>query len=325
MYRTQAIRGALRPTAAAIAAIGASQLACGRPSAESAESAGSRRDAILEAVQATWTCTASPCPWGASLQNYAIAWPASLQPVATRLGYTSSALVYAPAVGANGATLSIATGNAVVYAGKPADATHRTLATLAAGQSYQVTGLFTDDVLSVQSDAGFRYQLKLPEFRTPPAPPAPPPDARVVVPPRPGEPGVVMRSVRASWRCHKTPGCFSDPWPGAVIAWPEGTAHQGNNRTGNVLRFVYGSDGKPLYPYMGPWANGCEVTAVSGIVAVVEWKYGAAEWRETKLSPGQSYTIQFKPGEDGAMIESGDAANGFTVSVRSCTPKPVAP
>jgi hypothetical protein len=135
----------------------------------------------------------------------------------------------------------------------------------------------------------------------------------------------VRRSTRALWRCNRTPGCFSEPWTGAVIAWPAWSAHQSNGRTGNVLRYVYTTGGKPLYPYMGAWAEGCKVTAASGAVVVVEWQRGASEWRETKLGPGESHVIHLVPPEDGALIESPEGTQEFSVSLDSCTPQQIQP
>jgi hypothetical protein len=131
----------------------------------------------------------------------------------------------------------------------------------------------------------------------------------------------VVRSIAARWRCHNTPGCFSDPWTGSVIAWPEWAAYQSNGRTGNVLRFVYSTRGEPLHAYMGAWANGCEVTAESGLPKVVEWKRGSEQWRETVLHPGESHVIALVPPEDGALIEGPDDSSSFSVSLRNCTPQ----
>jgi hypothetical protein len=135
----------------------------------------------------------------------------------------------------------------------------------------------------------------------------------------------VIRSIPARWRCHQTPGCFSDPWPGSVIDWPAWAAHQDNGRTGNVLRFVYSTKGEPLHPYMGPWAHGCEVTAVSGTVKVVEWQRGSEQWRETVLRPRESHVISLVPPEDSALIEGPDDSSVFSVSLRGCTPQRLQP
>jgi hypothetical protein len=132
-----------------------------------------------------------------------------------------------------------------------------------------------------------------------------------------------VQARRAFWRCRNTPGCFSEPWTGAVIPWPSWSAHQSNGRTGNVLRYVFATDGTPLYPYMGAWAEGCIITAESGKVSVIEWKYGASDWRKTILAPHESHTIHLVPPEDGALIESADESPSakFSVSLANCTPQ----
>ncbi|TMQ04836.1 MAG: hypothetical protein E6J90_23290 [Deltaproteobacteria bacterium] len=282
----------------------------------------------------TWTCTASPCPWGGSLSNHALVWPAAAGAARTRLGYSVSAGVYLPAARANGADIAIETGEARVHAGPPDAADHRLLATIKAGQTFHVTGLAAADMLSVQADAPFTCRVTLPPpgdprvaaAAPPRAPDAPPPHAPVAPPPRPAGPrGPVVRAIPALWRCHRTPGCFSDPWTGAVITWPAWAAHQDNGRSGNVLRFVHATSGEPLYPYMGAWAEGCEVTAESGTAMVIEWHRGAEAWRETVLTPGQSHVIHLVPPEDGALIEAPEGTSAFSVSLRGCTPRRIEP
>jgi hypothetical protein len=73
---------------------------------------------------------------------------------------------------------------------------------------------------------------------------------------------------------------------------------------------------------MGAWADGCEVTALSGIVLIIEWQRGTDIWRETVLTPGDVYVINLHAPEDGAMIETTDGHGGFfSVSLRNCTPQ----
>src|SRR6185295_247987 len=110
----------------------------------------------------TWTCTGRPCPWGESLNGDAVVWPAAAGASNTRLGYTVSAGIYLPAASANGADLTIDSGEASAYAGLPGDASHRLLATLADGQTLHVSGLATGEVLSVQASAQFTYHATLP-------------------------------------------------------------------------------------------------------------------------------------------------------------------
>jgi hypothetical protein len=237
----------------------------------------------------TWTCTASPCPWGDSLANPAIAWPDRASPAATRLGYTASPAPYLPAVQANGVTIAIDAGSASLYAGAPADDGHHRIATLAAGESYVVAGLGEREVLSVQSDTDFSYHIH-------------------TTPPPPG-----IDAIAAFWRCN-IPECTGEPRSGAVIGWPDWAAYQSNARAGDQSRSVFAGDGTPLYPYMAAWADGCAVTALAGTVLIIEWQRGADSWRETSLQPGESHPIQLLPPQDGAMIETEDGMTGFRIA-----------
>jgi hypothetical protein len=138
----------------------------------------------------------------------------------------------------------------------------------------------------------------------------------------PGPSGDVVQAVQAFWDCD-IPECSGDPWTGAVITWPAWAAYQSNARSSDQSRSVFSADGAPLYPYMGAWADGCEVTAVSGPVLIIEWQRGTDEWRETPLGSGQAHTIHLVAPQDSAMIETYDGVPGFTVSLRSCTPQPL--
>jgi hypothetical protein len=259
------------------------------------------------------------------LSSHALAWPATLGPVANRLGYTTSAGVYLPANAASGVTISITAGTANVYAGAPNAGSHRLLVGLAAGQSYQVTGLATDEVVSVQNDlADFAYTLTAP-VATPTAQPtatALPPTATptaACADPLACNP---VESVKAFWRCNIA-GCTDADWLGTVITWPSWSAYDTNARAGSQSRTVYSEQGERLYPYMGAWANGCQVTAVSGTVLIIEWQRGTDMWRETSLSPGQTYTIALAANEDGAMIET-PATEPIAVSLANCNPQNIA-
>jgi hypothetical protein len=344
--RSVASRAARRAVGIAVLAAGVAALgACDRHAGERASESTStyRSDGAVESRPATWSCTASPCPWGPSLTSQVAIWPLAMQPKAARLGYTTTPPVYAPAEVVEGAKLTVRSGTVTVYAGAPGAETHRLLAAVSAGQTLEITGLTAGEVVSVQSESAFVYHLALPGSR-PSSPPdaGPPPDAGLAdAPPidaprdaapadaaRDGgtadaEPGKLVHSIRALWKCHNTPGCFSDPWTGAVIAWPEGTAHQGNGRTGNVLRFTHALDGTPLYSYMGAWAEGCEITAETAGVVVVEWKWGASEWRETVLNAHETRVIHLVPPEDGALIEAKEGTQDFSVTLRNCHPKPI--
>ena len=252
-----------------------------------------------------WTCTSVPCPWGDSLSGDALVWPAGAGATDLRLGYTVSAGIYLPAARANGADISIDVGEASAKAGHPGGASFRLLATIGAGETFHVSDLGPEEVLSVQGSSPFAYHVALP----------PPVD------PGPGAPhGDAIASIPAFWRCN-SPDCWGDDWTGAVIAWPDWAAYQSNARALDQSRSVFSADDAPLYPYMGSWAQGCEVTAESGVVQIIEWQRGTDVWRSTWLQPGQSHAIALVPPEDGAMIETYDTSPGFTVLLRNCTPQ----
>jgi len=261
----------------------------------------------------TWTCTGRQCPFGQTLTAQALIWPIDREAIATHLGYTASANVYLFGSRANGADVWIDTGTVALQAGLPGDISFRTLATLHAGSSFHVTGLGFGEVLSAQSAQPFSYRIIVP----PPTPPA-------GGPPVTGGPGTLMQASPSLWRCEPgVAGCFSDDWTGAVISWPSFSAYQGNARPGNLARLVYAWNNTPLYPYMGAWANGCEVTGESGITRVIEWERGSGQWRDTWLYPGESHIIHLVPPENGALIEGYDASPGFSATVRNCTPQPL--
>lgn len=232
-------------------------------------------------------------------------WPPGSPATTARLGYLVSAPIYLPGTSANGATVRILSGKAVVYAG-PADMVlHRALGMVTAGRAFRIAGLSPGVVASVQSDGAFTYELA----------PARPDDAHLA--------GEGVRSRLAVWICDR-PRCTDPEWLGMVISWPPSSAHQSNGRPGAGSRAVQTLDGEPLYPYMGAWAHGCKVTATSGDALIVEWRRGADTWRETHLRQGQSHLISLRPPEDSALVESNDPSPGFSVTFESCTPGPLA-
>jgi len=255
--------------------------------------------------QVTWTCVGGPCPWGPSTTGQAIVWPEAVRPISTRLGYTVSSGIYLPAVRANGAVIYCDSGTVSIHAGPPGEATHRLVAKIGAGHSLHVEHLANPEVLSVQGEAEFTYHMTLPP---------------VTGPERAADAQRVIRSTPALWRCNIA-GCNGSDWTGAVIPWPEWAADQSNGRGGDASRSVFSTDGTPLHPYMGPWAEGCKVTAESGAVQIIEWQRGAEVWRSTWLYPGQSYVIHLVSPENGAMIETYDGSPGFSVTPTNCTPR----
>ncbi len=108
------------------------------------------------------TCTGTARPvrahGEAAAGGFAAVWPSPAAPVTQRLGYTTSAGVYLPAEQANGLTIAVDSGSATAYAGDPQAGSHRALATIYAGQTYEVTGLGPTEVLSIQSGGSFSFR-----------------------------------------------------------------------------------------------------------------------------------------------------------------------
>ena len=292
--------------------------------------------AAVAAASVTWTCIGDPCPWGTLVDGLAIAWPASAHPQTQRLGYAVSPGIYLPGVNANGVTVSVDTGVAGVHAGRLDDPFHRFVAIIGPGESFQIAGIADNEVVSVQGDAPFTYRATAPGTGDPgsagpvggpgpgPADPGTPDPGGTPPagdPPDPG-PVVALDAIPAFWRCDSD-DCSGDPWTGAVINWPSTAAYPNNARAGVFSRSVFSASGEPLYPYMGSWADGCEVTATAGTVLIIEWVRGTDAWRETLMKPGDTHVIRLSAPEDGAMIETDDAGDIFSVSVRNCTPRPL--
>src|SRR4051812_10920742 len=62
---------------------------------------------VLQSVSVTWTCTSSPCPWGATDSGIALEWPNVPERITQRYGYTTNKGVYLGGARANGATLTL--------------------------------------------------------------------------------------------------------------------------------------------------------------------------------------------------------------------------
>jgi hypothetical protein len=267
---------------------------------------------VSASVNVTLNCTGSPCPWGSAPSGLAIVWDDSMEAGTQRLGYTASAPVFLSHRYANGLSITLVSGSASVYAGSPEMISHRLLGTLVAGQTHVVNGLIAGEVLSVQDSSPFMYSLSVADSSVPiddDEPCTDPVNCQVVY------------AVPALWRCD-TPNCADPDWgPGAVISWPEWSAYENNNRSGSQSRTVYSDSGEMLYPYMGDWAHGCEVTVVAGTVLVIEWERGTDSWRSTWLTTGHTYTINLTAPEDGALLESDRL---FTITLSNCSPQNVA-
>jgi hypothetical protein len=246
----------------------------------------------------TWSCAGAPCPWGASVNAHAAAWPASAQPVNNQLGYLASRNIYLPAQLANGSELWLASGTAEVFAVTLDSNADRFLGQIWAGGTLEIGGLAPDEFLAVYSGAPFSYEIALFDG-----------------------PADTIHAQLAYWSCN-TPGCTRPDLVGPVIAWPEWSAYSSNNRAGQNSMSVFAPDGSSLHPYMASWANGCQVTVVYGTVIIVEWQRGSETWRETWLSPGDVHTISLSLPEDGAMLETFDSP-GFGITLANCTPQPL--
>jgi hypothetical protein len=206
--------------------------------------------------------------------------------------------------------VTVHTGSARVYAGDP-NGPHRLVKEVSAGGTANLLAVTSGEVFSVQSDSPFTYTLT-PGGPLPPLQPACP-DPVTCDP---------VASVPALWACN-IPGCTEQPWVGGVVSWPEGTAYDSNGRSGSASRTVYGEDGTRLYPYMGPWADGCEVTVLTGAILVIQWERGTDVWREKQVEPGETYTIDLVGSENGAMLETPNNTEPFTARLANCSPEPV--
>ncbi len=239
-------------------------------------------------------------------------WSAGVNPTSSRHGYTASAPVYAPGATTSGYRVAIHSGSASIYAGTPTGS-HRLIKAVGSGETATLPALDAGEVFSVQSDAGFSYTLTPPAPLPPSGPPCQDPTACNPVSWTP-----------ARWVCN-LPGCSTPDWVGGVLAWPSWAAYDSNGRSGDGSRTVYGNDGTRLHPYMGPWADGCQVTAVAGEIMVIEWERGTEVWRETVVGPGDTYTIDLVGPENGAMLETPNNTEPFTASLANCTPEPINP
>jgi len=72
-----------------------------------------------------------------------------------------------------------------------------------------------------------------------------------------------------------------------------------------------------------PEEPGNAIQSSAGTVLIIEWQRGTDMWRETFLEPGQTYVIDLTAPEDGAMIESFEGSQGFSVTLQNCNPQPL--
>ncbi|NOV99427.1 hypothetical protein [Isoptericola chiayiensis] len=256
------------------------------------------------------------------LSGQGLVWPESLEAgFAGQSGYTASKRVYLDGEVAEGLSITLTEGTAAIYVGPP-DGAHDLRAVLVPGSTRLVTGAASGTVVSVQGTAPFSYELTMDAEV-----PGEPLDPTDPVEPEPTEPCTdvtvcdVVTAVESSWQCN-IEECHGSPWAGAAISWPTGTAYSSNDRPGDASRTAFDVNGQELHPYAGSWIDGCQVEVVWGTVLVVEWRRGANDWRETLLSPGDTYTVDLRGDEDGALIEG--YPFGFGVRLTTCDPQQLA-
>lgn len=89
------------------------------------------------------------------------------------------------------------------------------------------------------------------------------------------------------------------PWTGSTaVGVPQYLGYQGNARSGSNERYVFGGPGtadedQKRYAYMGAWMHGATIenTDATDDLLIVEWIRGTDGWRETTITPGNTYTI----------------------------------
>lgn len=234
-----------------------------------------------ESTLVTWTCTGTPCPWGNPLTGHAIVWPSEAEPISTRFGYTTSSGIYLPSTRANGAIVTITSGSASLFAGSPNDGSHRVLAGIGVGQSYEVSGLAPGEVLSVQADYAFAYEITLP----PPSEDPPPED-----------PPSGTSSTLVTWACTGVPCPWGSPLTGHALVWPA-EADASHARFGYTTSHdIYLPDNR---------ANGTQITVDSGTASVFAGSPNASSHRLlATLSAGQSYTVSGVEYAEGVSVQS---------------------
>lgn len=251
-----------------------------------------------DADYVTWQCTGYPCPWGTTNTGYALPWPASANPVSSRLGYTTSVPVYLGASRANGTTIQVFTGTVSLYAGEPNGGSHRLLATVAAGGSYEVSGLASGEVLSAQS--GFNFNVG---FDIPPAveePPAP------EEPPVPEEPPASATAPFVTWNCTSAPCPWGPTDSGYALAWPTG-APAISTRLGYTTSI-------PTY-LSTPVANGTVIEITSGEASVYAGlPQGSSHRRLATVYAGDSYLVEGLAAGEVISVQAGSAF-GYIVTL----------
>jgi hypothetical protein len=247
-------------------------------------------------VAVTWTCTSSPCPWGASDSGIAIEWPNVPERTTQRYGYTTSKGVYLGAARANGTTITLRSGNAGVYAGT-ANAQHRLLVLMSAGGTFTVSGLAANEILSVQSNAAFTYDAVLPAY-TPP-------------PPSPGTPSQLV-----TWQCTGSPCPMGASPSQQALVWPASA-----NPT--KVKLGYTTTQGVYLPHN--YVAGTTITVKSGTAtAYVDVPNSSVHDAITTISAGGTYTFTaISPGQVLSLV--GNTEFLYEVTLGNFVPNPPAP
>ena len=250
-------------------------------------------------VAVTWTCTSSPCPWGATDSGIAIEWPNVPERSSQRYGYTTSKGVYLGAARANGTTITLRSGNAGVYAGT-VNAQHRLLVGMSAGGTYTVSGLAANEIMSVQGTAAFTYDVTLPTY-TPPPPP----------PPSPG-----TSSQLVTWQCTGSP-CPMGPSPSQqALVWPA---------IANPTKVKLGYTATQGVYLPHNYVAGTTITVTSGsATAFVDVPNGSLHNVVTTISAGGTYTFAaITSGQVLSLV--GNAGFQYELTLGNFVPSPPPP
>jgi hypothetical protein len=145
----------------------------------------------------------------------------------------------------------------------------------------------------------------------------------------------VVSAYPAYWQCN-IPQCNPTQeanWYGAAISWPSWAAYENNGRNLTNSRTIYSiEDDQTRYGYMGSWAHGCKITAVSGRVLIVEWRRGEEKWDEYYIEPSETHTVDLTTRntlgdpQNSVLIEGPDGTlTPFQVSLANCSPPTPSP
>ncbi|MEQ9563211.1 MAG: hypothetical protein RLN69_11870, partial [Woeseiaceae bacterium] len=206
----------------------------------------------ISAEFVTWQCTGVDCPWGESLTSYAAIWPVEGNAGTARLGYTSSGTAYLPDGFANGAVITVTSGEASLYAGGPFEASHRAVATLSTGESVTVAGLAIGEVLSAQDSQPFSYTVALGDPALNGGNTSVPSSAN------PG-PSAGVAATHITWTCTGDDCPWGSPFSGYALAWPISSNAGASRRGYTASSGIYLPDG---------FANDATISMTSGIASI---------------------------------------------------------